>query len=46
MSDQIKHECGIAFIRLLKPLDYYIKKIRHTTLWLKQAVPNDGETAQ
>jgi amidophosphoribosyltransferase len=26
MSDQIKHECGIALIRLLKPLDYYIKK--------------------
>ena len=26
MSDQIKHECGIAFIRLLQPLDYYIKK--------------------
>lgn len=26
MSDQIKHECGIAMIRLLKPLDYYEKK--------------------
>lgn len=26
MSDSIKHECGIALIRLLKPLDYYIKK--------------------
>ena len=26
MSDSIKHECGIAFIRLLKPLDYYQKK--------------------
>lgn len=24
MSDQIKHECGIALIRLLKPLEYYI----------------------
>lgn len=23
MSDAIKHECGIAFIRLLKPLEYY-----------------------
>jgi amidophosphoribosyltransferase len=23
MSDQIKHECGIAMIRLLKPLEYY-----------------------
>lgn len=26
MSDFIKHECGIVFIRLLKPLDFYIKK--------------------
>ncbi|WP_026913784.1 amidophosphoribosyltransferase [Christiangramia portivictoriae] len=26
MSDAIKHECGIAQIRLLKPLDYYKKK--------------------
>ena len=26
MSDQIKHECGLALIRLLKPLDYYQKK--------------------
>jgi len=26
MSDQIKHECGIAFIRLLKPLEYYLSK--------------------
>ncbi|WP_422106483.1 amidophosphoribosyltransferase [Winogradskyella sp.] len=26
MSDAIKHECGIALIRLLKPLDYYKKK--------------------
>ncbi|WP_124979328.1 amidophosphoribosyltransferase [Nonlabens xiamenensis] len=26
MSDQLKHECGIALIRLLKPLDYYKEK--------------------
>lgn len=26
MSDSIKHECGIAFVRLLKPLDFYLKK--------------------
>lgn len=26
MSDQIKHECGIALIRLLKPLTYYQEK--------------------
>lgn len=26
MSEQIKHECGIALIRLLKPLKYYQEK--------------------
>ncbi|MEP7195271.1 MAG: amidophosphoribosyltransferase [Saprospiraceae bacterium] len=26
MSDQIKHECGLAFVRLLQPLEYYHKK--------------------
>lgn len=26
MSDQIKHECGIALIRLLKPPEYYLAK--------------------
>jgi amidophosphoribosyltransferase len=26
MSDQIKHECGIAMLRLRKPLEYYIDK--------------------
>lgn len=26
MTDVIKHECGIAMIRLLKPLDYYYEK--------------------
>src|SRR5690242_8880770 len=26
MSDQILHECGIAMIRLRKPLSYYIEK--------------------
>ena len=26
MSDAIKHECGIAFLRLLKPLSYYQAK--------------------
>ena len=24
--EQLKHECGVAMIRLLKPLDYYAKK--------------------
>jgi amidophosphoribosyltransferase len=26
MTDKIKHECGIALIRLLKPLEYYYEK--------------------
>lgn len=26
MSDSIKHECGIAMVRLLKPLDFYRQK--------------------
>jgi amidophosphoribosyltransferase len=26
MSDQIKHECGIAMVRLRKPLDFYHQK--------------------
>ncbi len=26
MSDAIKHECGLAFIRLLRPFSYYQKK--------------------
>ena len=26
MSDQIKHECGVALIRLLKPPEYYLAK--------------------
>jgi amidophosphoribosyltransferase len=26
MSDEIKHECGLAFIRLRKPFSYYRQK--------------------
>jgi amidophosphoribosyltransferase len=26
MSDALKHECGIALIRLLKPLEFYKEK--------------------
>jgi amidophosphoribosyltransferase len=32
VSDQIKHECGIGLIRLLKPLDYYQEKYG-SALW-------------
>ena len=34
MSDAIKHECGIALVRLRKPLDYYIKKYGSATYGL------------
>tara|TARA_B100001094_G_scaffold330113_1_gene394529 strand:- start:3264 stop:5159 length:1896 start_codon:yes stop_codon:yes gene_type:complete len=32
MSDSIKHECGVALLRLLKPLEFYQKKYG-TTLY-------------
>lgn len=32
MSDSIKHECGIAMVRLLKPLEHY-KQVYGTELW-------------
>lgn len=31
MSEQIKHECGIAMVRLLKPLEYYLNKYGTST---------------
>ncbi|MFA6262286.1 MAG: amidophosphoribosyltransferase [Bacteroidia bacterium] len=36
MSDPIKHECGIAFIRLLKPLEYYQQKYGSAMYGLKK----------
>lgn len=36
MSDTIKHECGIAFIRLLKPLAYYQEKYGSWTYGLQR----------
>lgn len=37
MSDPIKHECGIAFMRLLKPIDYYTEKYGNH-LWAIQKI--------
>lgn len=34
MSEAIKHECGIALVRLLKPLEYYQKKYGSSTYGL------------
>lgn len=36
MSDPIKHECGIAFIRLLKPLEFYQEKYGSALYGLKK----------
>ena len=44
MSDAIKHECGIALLRLLKPLSYYQEKW-YPLLRDTQNVPSLGETA-
>ena len=32
MSDPIKHECGIALLRLKKPLEYYLERYG-SALW-------------
>ncbi len=34
MSDSIKHECGIALIRLRKPYHYYLDKYKTPTYGL------------
>lgn len=36
MSEQIKHECGIAMVRLLKPLEYYLNKYGTSTWGLNK----------
>jgi amidophosphoribosyltransferase len=36
MSDPIKHECGVAFIRLLKPLEHFTEKYGSPLYGLKK----------
>ena len=36
MSDDIKHECGLAFIRLRKPFSYYLQKYGSVTYGLNK----------
>ena len=36
MSDHLNHECGLALIRLLKPLEYYKKKYGTSTFGLNK----------
>ncbi len=49
MSDLIKHECGIAIVRLLQPLDFYLKKYGtafyglHKLQLLMQKMRNRGQ---
>ena len=36
MSDDIKHECGLAYIRLRKPFSYYLQKHGSVTYGLSK----------
>jgi amidophosphoribosyltransferase len=45
MTDLIKHECGIALIRLLKPLEFYQKKYGTWRYGLDKALPAYGKAA-
>lgn len=36
MSDEIKHECGLAYIRLRKPFSYYLQKHSSATYGLNK----------
>ena len=36
MSDALKHECGVAMLRLLKPLDFYKAKYGTSFYGLKK----------
>ena len=42
--EELKEDCGVALIRLLKPLSYYQEKY---DAWMyKQTLFDDGEAAQ
>ena len=36
MSDEIKHECGLAYIRLRKPFSYYLQQRGSVTYGLNK----------
>ena len=40
MSDAIKHECGIALLRLKKPLEFYIEKYGRSVLDMQEEEPD------
>ena len=43
--EPLKHECGVALIRLLKPLEYYQEKYGDLDVRTEQALSVDGKTA-
>ncbi len=43
--EQLKHECGVAMIRLLKPLEYYEKKYGTWMYGLNKPLSADGKAA-
>ena len=43
MSDELKHECGIALLRLKKPLEYYKEKYIEK---VRKLIKNDFITTQ
>ena len=45
MSDFIKHECGIALLKLKKPLEFFQEKYGSALFGIKQNVFDDGKTA-
>ena len=44
--EQLKHECGVAMIRLLKPLEYYEEKYGTWMYGLNKPLSSHGKTAQ
>lgn len=41
----LKHECGVAMVRLLKPLEYYHEKYGSWMYGTEQALFADGKAA-
>ena len=43
--EPLKHECGVAMIRLLKPVGVLPGEVWNLDVWLEQAISADGEAA-
>jgi len=46
MSDAIQHECGIALLRLKKPLEFYKEKYGTAFYGVQKNVLIDGKATQ